>query len=141
MLEIMARQRAWRGVPRRGSDGVAPSLVILGEYSSAGPLATASTAATLPAGTVQDVNFYGRNYNFTLYVLLSLGTTLPNPNEQTFQVVASQTFSGVASAPGVITLAVSPSFSVSAGDLLAFAGTGPWYAQAGNGAFMPGDAA
>lgn len=115
-------------VTNGGSDG-APPLVILGEYSSAGPLATSTT--TLPTGTVEDVKFYGGNYNFTLYALsyVSAGS---NPNEQKFKVVASESFSG--SAPtGIQTLPVT-GFSVSAGNLLAFAGTGPFYSENPNDA-------
>jgi len=115
--------------PGGGPDGTAP-LIILGEYSPVGPLG--SSAVTLPSGTVQDVDFYGGNYNFTLYVL-SPGTAGPNANEQTFTVVASQSFSGSATV-GIQTLAISPGFSVSAGDLLAFAGIGPWYPQQPNDA-------
>ena len=112
-------------------DGGAP-LVILGEYSPAGPLATASPATTLPAGTVLDVKFYGQNYNFTLYALSYLTNGL-DTNEQIFQVVASQSFSGTNLAPGIQTLAVT-NFPVYAGDLLAFAGTGPYYPQNPNDA-------
>lgn len=116
------------------SAGTRP-LVILGEYNPAGPAGGASPLAgssiTLPAGLVQDVKFYGQNYNFTLYAL-SYVTNGPGPNAQTFQVVASQTFSNssVATA-GIQTLAVS-GFPVNAGDLLAFAGIGPYYPQTGN---------
>jgi hypothetical protein len=111
-----------------GSDGV-PPLVILGEYNPAGPPATASAATTLPTGTVLDVKFYGNNYNFTLYALSYVGAG-PNANEQTFKVVASEDFSGMASS-GIQTLAVSD-FQVNAGDLLAFAGIGPYYPQVPN---------
>jgi hypothetical protein len=110
-------------VPNGGVDGN-PPFVILGEYSPAGPLATSSV--TLPTGLVEDVSFYGGNYDFTLYALSLVGAG-PNPNEQTFQVVASESFAG--SAPvGIQTLAVS-GFSVTAGDMLAFAGVGPYYSQ------------
>jgi len=115
--------------PSGGSDGV-PPFVILGEYNSAGPSATSSV--TLPTGTVQDVDFYGDNYNFTLYALSLVGSN-PGANEQTFQVVASETFSG-SLATGDHTLAVSPGFNVTAGDLLAFAGIGPYYPQVPNDA-------
>jgi hypothetical protein len=111
-------------------DGVAKSLVILGEYSPSGPLATSTV--TLPTGTVQDLKFYGQNYNFTLYAL-SYVSSGPNTNEQTFQVVASQSFSGSPTNVGIQTLAVT-NFSVYAGDLLAFAGTGPYYPQNANDA-------
>jgi hypothetical protein len=111
-------------VPNGGSDG-SPPLVILGEYNAAGPLPTSDVI--LPTGTVEDVRFYGQDYDFTLYALSHVSSG-PQPNEQTFQVVASETFSGSASSPGVETLAVS-GFSVTAGDLLAFAGIGPWYPQ------------
>jgi hypothetical protein len=111
-------------VTNGGSDGV-PPLVILGQYSPAGPLATSTL--TLPTGTVQDVKFYGQNYNFTLYAL-SIVANGPNPNEQTFQVVASESFSGSVSILGIQTLPAS-GFSVNAGDFLAFAGTGPYYPQ------------
>jgi uncharacterized repeat protein (TIGR03803 family) len=117
-------------VPNGGADGD-PPLVILGEYSPAGPLATASSATTLPNGTVQDVKFYGSDYNFTLYAL-SLVASDPSLNQQTFQVVASESFSGFA-LPGIQTLAVS-GFSVTAGDFLAFAGIGPYYPQNPNDA-------
>src|ERR1700733_293564 len=60
-------------VPNGGPDGL-PPLVILGEYSPAGPLAASPTA--LPTGVVQDVKFYGQNYDFTLYAL-SLVTNGP----------------------------------------------------------------
>jgi hypothetical protein len=106
-------------------DGL-PPLVVLGEYNSAGPTA-ASTVSFASAGTVTDVQFYGGNYNFTLYALapgsLSGGV-------QAFPVAAAESFSGSAST-GVQSLAVS-GFSVAAGDLLAFAGTGPTYVSASN---------
>ena len=110
-------------------DGLAP-LVIMGEYSSAGPLATPGLGLTIPDGTAQYVRFYGDNYDFTLYQLSCLGVG-PNANEQTFQVVQSQHFSG--SAPtGWQTLPVT-GFSVppaeTSGTILAFAGTGPYYPQ------------
>jgi len=78
------------------------------------------------------VQFYGQNYNFTLYAL-SLVTNGPNPNEQTFKVVASESFSGSPSSVGFQTVPVT-GFSVSAGDFLAFAGTGPYYPQNPNDA-------
>src|ERR1035438_7121671 len=110
-------------------DGGAP-LVILGEYSKAGPLAT--SAVTAPGGPVQDVKFYGQNYNFTLYALAYSGPG-PHTNEQTFQVVASQSFSASGQTLQTHTLSIS-NFSVFAGDLLAFAGNGPYYPQNTNDA-------
>jgi hypothetical protein len=110
-------------------DGGSP-LVILGEYNPTAPLATSTV--TLPSGTVQDVQFYGQNYNFTLYAL-ALVTNGPSPNEQTFKVVASESFSGSPSSVGCQTVPATR-FSVSAGDLLAFAGTGPYYPQSPNDA-------
>jgi hypothetical protein len=110
------------------ADSSAP-FVILGEYDASGPLA--SSSITLPTGIVQDVKFYGGNYDFTLYAL-SLVSGGPNPNEQTFKVTAAETFSGSAS-PGIQTLAVT-GFSVSAGELLGFAGIGPFYPQVPNDA-------
>ncbi len=118
-------------VPNGAEDGI-PPLVILGEYSSAGPLAAASSATTLPNGTVQDVKFYGQDYDFTLYALSPVGGG-PNANEQTFQVAASQSFCGIACAPGIQILPVS-GFSVNAGELLAFSGRGPFYPQNPNDA-------
>ncbi len=111
-----------------GAPDANPPLVILGEYGSLGPPASASII--LPAGTVQDVKFYGQNYNFTLYALAYSGPGL-HTNEQTFQVIASQSFSNSVAAIGIHTLAVT-NFSVSVGDLLAFAGTGPYYPQTAN---------
>lgn len=114
-------------VPSGGPDGGFP-LVILGEYSPPGPLATASPTTTLASGTVQDVRFYGQNYNFTLYAL-SYVTNGPLLNEQTFQVVASENFSNNAVATaGTNTLTVT-NFVVTAGELLAFCGRGPYYPQ------------
>ena len=110
-------------------DGV-PPLVILGEYSPAGPLPT--SIQTLPSGTVEDVKFYGQNYDFTLYAL-SLPQSHRKSNEQKFKVVASQHFSGSNPIPGTITLAVSD-FRVKDGDFLAFAGIGPYYPQQPNDA-------
>jgi hypothetical protein len=112
-----------------GAEDSVPPFVILGEYSSAGPLGTSSV--TLPTGTVQDVKFFGGNYNFTLYALSLVGSG-PGANEQTFHVVDSESFSGSAS-PGIQTLAVS-GFPVKAGDLLGFAGLGPFYPQNPNDA-------
>jgi streptogramin lyase len=111
-------------VPNGGPDGL-PPLVILGEYSPAGPLAASPTA--LPTGVVQDVKFYGQNYDFTLYAL-SLVTNGPNASEETFRIVASQSFSGTSASPGIQTLPVS-NFCANAGELLAFGGIGPWYPQ------------
>jgi hypothetical protein len=107
-------------------DGGAP-LVILGEYSPAGPLASASPSTTLPAGSVQDVKFYGGNYNFTLYAL-SIFSGGPKTNEQSFRVVASQSFSNTGATPGIQILAAT-NFFVNSGDILAFAGQGPFYPQ------------
>ena len=70
-----------------GGPGGPPPLVILGEYGPAGPLPGGSPATTLPSGMVQDVKFYGQNYNFTLYALSRVGGG-PNANEQRFRVVA-----------------------------------------------------
>jgi autotransporter-associated beta strand protein len=115
-----------------GAPDLAPTLVILGEYSPGGPLPAASPTTTLTAGTIQEVQFYGQNYDFTLYALSYIGTG-SNANEQTFQVVASEHFAGSAPSPGIQSLPVS-GFSVNAGDLLAFAGTGPYYSRGTNDA-------
>src|ERR1039458_8457236 len=101
-------------------DGV-PPLVIMGEYSPAEPLPI--TTQPLPNGIVQDVKFYGQNYDFTLYALSHV-SHCSNTNEQTFRVVAAQHFSRTSLTPGTITLAVT-NFCVKAGDFLAFAGIGP----------------
>lgn len=116
-------------IPPAGSaaDSISP-LVILGEYNSAGP--SSNSTVTLSSGNVQDVKFYGQNYNFTLYAL-SLLNSGPGTNEQTFQVVASQSFSGSQTNAGLQSLVVS-NFTISSGDFLAFAGTGPYYAQSSN---------
>jgi IPT/TIG domain len=109
-----------------------PPLVILGEYNPASPSATASSSTTLPTGSVLDVKFYGKNYNFTLYALSRVGAG-SKPNEQTFKVVSSTNISGSFSAPGSIFVPIY-GFTVNAGDLLAFAGTGPYYPQSANDA-------
>ena len=83
-------------------------------------------------GTVQDVKLYSIHWDFTLYALSLVGSN-PGHNEQTFRVVDSESFSGSASQQGIQTLAVS-GFSVGAGDLLAFAGIGPYYPQSPNNA-------
>jgi sugar lactone lactonase YvrE len=114
--------------PSGAPDGF-PPLVILGEYNPAGPSATSPTL--LPTGTVQDVKFYGQDYNFTLYALAYVASG-PN-NEQTFRVVASASFAGTAPTPGIQTLPVSQ-FCVNAGELLAFSGAGPYYPQNPNDA-------
>lgn len=110
-------------------DGV-PPLVIMGEYSPEGPLP--DTTQPLPRGVVQDVKFYGQNYDFMLYALHRVSDG-PNANEQTFEVVAAEHFSGYNDSPGAITLAVSD-FRVKDGDFLAFSGIGPWYPQQPNDA-------
>jgi hypothetical protein len=107
-------------------------LVILGEYSRPSPLP--SSTVILPNGMVQDVTFYGKNYNFTLYALVYVGPGF-NTNEQMFQVVASQSFSNSAVAnPGTNTVAVT-NFPVFAGAFLAFCGQGPYYPQTVNDAY------
>jgi hypothetical protein len=105
-------------------DGV-PPLVIMGEYNPAGP--SPDTVQPLPSGVVQDVEFYGQNYDFTLYALAHVAVG-PGANEQAFVVVSSEHFSGTSDAPGPITLSVS-NFRVKKGDFLAFSGIGPWYPQ------------
>ncbi|HXC37193.1 MAG TPA: hypothetical protein VNV43_15055 [Candidatus Acidoferrales bacterium] len=112
-------------------DGGGP-LVILGEYSPVGPLPTATVQTTLPSGTVQDVKFYGRNYNFTLCELAynKPGVT----NEQIFQVLAQESFTNQSVAsPGLQTLTVS-NFPAYYGALLAYFGKGPYYPQTNNDA-------
>ncbi len=95
-----------------------PVLVILGEYSSAGP--SANSLQVTPSGMVQDVKVDGHDYAFTLYALAWV-TNGPYSSEQTFQVVSSQYFSG---ASGLRTFPVT-NFVVNSGNLLAFAGIGP----------------
>jgi hypothetical protein len=105
-------------------------FVILQEYSPSGP--TTSGAIFGSAGTVNDVTFYGGgNYDFTVYAL-ALDSTNMAKNELTFSVVGDQTFFGDATTTGVQNLAAS--FSVGAGDYLAFSGIGPYYPQAANDA-------
>jgi len=101
-----------------------PPLVILGQYNEENN-SPVSTVTFGSAGTVNDVQFYGGNYDFTLYALAPGDLT---GGVRTFTVVAAETFSGLATS-GPQLLAVS-GFSVMAGDLLAFAGTGPTYASA-----------
>ncbi len=115
-----------------GTPGGPPPLVILGEYNAAGPLPSSSPATTLPNGVVANVKFYGQNYNFTLYALARVSAGA-NPNEQTFRVVASQYFFGSATNASLQVLPVA-SFVVHAGDVLAFAGIGPYYAPNANDA-------
>ena len=119
-------------VAANGGADSSPPLVILGEYSPAGPLGTASSSLTLVAGEVKDVKFYGQDYSFSLYALRFV-TNGPNPSEQTFRVVAAQSFSGTNATPGVQTLPVS-GFFLEGGELLAFVGTGPHYPQKPNDA-------
>jgi sugar lactone lactonase YvrE len=104
-----------------------PPLVILGEYSPAGP--SANSLLVPPSGMVQDIKFVGQNYSFTLYALALVSNG--SYGMQTFQVMASQYFtneipSGIAG--GIQTIEVT-NFVVDAGDFLAFAGTGPCYSQ------------
>ncbi|MGD1085073.1 MAG: LamG-like jellyroll fold domain-containing protein [Verrucomicrobiota bacterium] len=110
-----------------GPDGIAP-LVILDEFDAAGPLA--SSPVPLPDGMITYLKFYGGNYNFNLYVLRPLGSVAGH-NTQKFQVVSSTPFfSESVSSPGLQNLLVSPCIPVSAGDILAFAGIGPYYVGA-----------
>ena len=113
-----------------GGPGGPPPLVILGEYSHSSPLAASSPGTTLTSGVVQDVKFYGQNYDFTLYAL-SLVANGPNTNEQAFRVVASEYFIGSTTNPTAQSLPAS-GFVVHAGDLLAFAGIGPYCATNAN---------
>jgi hypothetical protein len=103
-----------------------PALVILGEYNPAGPSITSLDET--PAGMVQDVKVDGQNYNFTLYAIAWV-TNGPSPSEQTFEVVSSQHFSG---SSGLRTFAVT-NFVVNSGNLLAFAGIGPFDIKDTNG--------
>ncbi len=124
-------------------DNASP-FVILGEYNPAGP--SPSSPITLPPGTIQDVKFYvntdnvvfenqnsGNDYGFTLYVLSYVGVGT-NANEQQFRVVAASQFFYGNSEGGVQTLTVSPPLTVNAGDLLAFAGVGPFCPEVPNDA-------
>jgi hypothetical protein len=108
--------------PNLNPDGD-PPFVILGEYDSSGPLSGPASVTSFPtSGQVEDVTFYGDSYNFTLYALAWVSGA---NNEQTFRVDASEQFSGT-SPTAVQTLPVT-NFFVNSGDLLAFAGIGPYY--------------
>jgi hypothetical protein len=108
--------------PNLNPDGD-PPFVILGEYDFSGPLSGPASAISFPvSGQVEDVTFYGDSYNFTLYALAWVSGA---NNEQTFSVDASEQFSGT-SPTAIQTLAVT-NFFVNPGDLLAFAGIGPYY--------------
>lgn len=111
-------------VPNGGPDGI-PPLVIIGEYDPAGPLDC--SPVTFPGeGRVTEVEFYGADYKFTLYALHRVGKR-HGDDRVTFRVVAAESFEGSAE-PGIQSLAVS-NFAVQRGDLLAFAGIGPFYPQ------------
>lgn len=111
--------------PFDGGEDDTPPLVILGEYSTNSPLS--SSTVTTPAGNVQAVLFYGGSYSFTLYALAYAGTG-SHANEQRFTVVSSTNISGTFSTVQAQTVQIS-NFPVNSGDFLAFAGTGPYYAQ------------
>ena len=110
------------------ADGI-PPLVILGEFNPSKP--SAASATPLPPGLLQAVEFYGTNYDFYLYVLSYVGGVAGQPNEQQFQVEHMEHFAS--SAVGTTAVAqrlnVTPEWSLSGNQLLAFAGYGPWYAQ------------
>jgi len=118
-------------VTNGGPDGI-PPLVILGEYDPEGPSAT-SPVFFPAAGMVTQVEFYGADYNFTVYALTRVDCETIAGHQRTFRVVASQSFSNSVPTPGIQTLAVT-NFGVDEGDLLAFAGIGPYYPQNPNDA-------
>jgi hypothetical protein len=109
-----------------GNVDTEPPLVILGTYSPAGPLVV--PAIGFPAaGTVTDVQFYGGDYNFTVYALSLAGSA---GGILTMKVDAAENFVG--SVPvGSHTLLAS-GFQAASGDFLAFAGIGPYYPQQPN---------
>ncbi|MGB7768238.1 MAG: hypothetical protein WBN22_05215 [Verrucomicrobiia bacterium] len=116
--------------PPQGAADAIPPFVILGEYSQEGPLDASHSSVRLHAGNVQDVDFYGQGCrsNFTLYALAYVGPG-PNLKEQVFRVEASQSFPDFALAnPTNISLQVT-NFPVYCGELLAFAGIGPFYSN------------
>lgn len=116
------------GVPFEADSS--PPLAILGEYNPAGPSPT-SAVNFASAGNVTSVQFYGGgSYNFTLYALALVSNASGQLN---FRVDAAQSISGQAATTGVQTVAIS-GFAVNAGDLLAFAGIGPFYPQVANDA-------
>jgi hypothetical protein len=118
-----------------GKVDTAPPLVILGESGPAGPLASSPIA--FPAdGRVTALEFYGADYDFTLYAVHYLEG--PRTNCRIFLVQAAQHFSGTAPSLGVQCLTVT-NFEVLCGDLLAFAGVGPCCSTNSEGA-LPGDA-
>jgi hypothetical protein len=112
-------------VENGGPDGLAP-LVILGEYVPLGP-ASESPIIFPAAGKVTAVDFYGEDYDFTLYALRHVGEGI-HADTQMFEVVAAHHFSGRVSQARVVSLGIS-NFKVQEGDFLAFAGIGPWYPQ------------
>jgi hypothetical protein len=78
------------------------------------------------------VLFYGGgSYDFTVYALSLVGSNAAQ-NEQTFEVVSDETFTGDAKVTGLHNL--SANFAVGAADFLAFAGLGPYYTQRPNNA-------
>ena len=114
-----------------GAADSAPPLAILGEFR---PIRSSGGGIPLNNFTQRDGQrrqVLRRELQFYPVPLSLVGS---GPNEQTFQVVASESFSGSATTPGITTLPVVPGFSVAAGELLAFAGLGPFYAQSPNDA-------
>ncbi len=83
-------------VPNGAPDGVLP-LIILGEYSPAGPLATPRPRRPCAPGLFR-THILRTELQFALYAL-SLVASSPNANEQTFRVVAKESFSGNNSTP------------------------------------------
>jgi hypothetical protein len=93
-----------------------------------------SSTIQLPFGTVQDVQFYGAGTaSFTLYVLRWINNPAGQTGEQTFVLVASVSVTGNGDdSVGPQLFDAFPQFTVQQGDLLAFAGIGPYYPQNGN---------
>ncbi len=115
------------GVPN-SADGAAP-LVILGDYTPGAPTAPSGIQFST-SGYANAVQFYGRNYNFTAYILQLVSS---GSGRQTFTVVSSESFSGTETNVGAQSLAAT-GLTFNIGDYLAFAGIGPYFPQTSNDA-------
>jgi|GEM_PF-5617189 len=116
---------------------MAPPVVILGEYNSAGP--AASSSLTFPsAGTINDVRIFSGDAgrSFAVFAIHPAGKDASGDPQFTFGDGATLT---TTAAGDVETFAIPHGLQVQQGDLLAFAGQGPCLNPVGYGPQYNGD--
>jgi hypothetical protein len=108
-------------IPNPDIDGN-PPFVILGQWEQSNTVTPSTTMAIPFTGTIDQIDFFGDGYDFTVFTLKLTAST---SGELTFKIDGEQAFDGYFNTGGVEHIPAD--IPATAGDFIAYLGIGPNY--------------